>query len=119
MEPEGPIRKRGLGAYWFGQGVPAGMLLTGAALIKHEYFFVAFGLAVAAFSGWQAMNRLFDGPCWRSLAWVSVYSLLTGSAIALCFVFRSRGAMYVLVGLAVVFAPWLATRITGERQVDP
>jgi len=119
MQPEGRIRRRGLGADWFGKGVPIGILLTGAALIRHEYVFVVFGLAFAAFSGWQAVNRLYDGPCRRSLAWLAVNSLLTGAAIALCFVFRSRGAMYVLIGFAVLVGPWLATRITGERQADP
>jgi hypothetical protein len=53
------------------------------------------------------------------MACVTVNSLLTGGVLALCFVFRSRGAMYVLIGFAVLLAPWLATRITGERQADP
>jgi hypothetical protein len=119
MKPERRIRRRGLAAHWFGRGVPAGFTLAGAAVLKHHYFLIPFALAFVAFSAWHTMNRLYDGPSWRSLGWVAVNSLLMGSAIALCFVFRSREAMYVILGLAVLTAPQLATQITGERPADP
>jgi hypothetical protein len=119
MEPERRTRRRGLGAVWFGQGVTAGFILAGAAALRHDYFLIPLALAFVAFSAWHAMYRLYDGPSWRSFGWVAVNSLLMSAAIALCFVFRSRGAMYMILGVAILTTPWLTTRITGERQLDP
>jgi hypothetical protein len=76
------------------------------------------GLFLIALSGWLAMNRLADGPCLRSGAWVVIYSLVTLAVIALAALVHSRPTMYTLVALGVLAGPWLASQVSGENRPD-
>jgi hypothetical protein len=110
--------KGALGPGYWAMGVPTGTLVAALAGAAGDVRGLLLGLFLIAFSGWLAMNRLADGPCLRSGAWVVIYSLVTLAVIALAALVDSRPTMYTLVALGVLAGPWLASQVSGENRPD-
>jgi hypothetical protein len=122
MNVDGGERRRrdGWSAGWWAFGVQGGILC--AALVgRHNILFLVFGLAFAIVSAWQAMDRLDDGPSVRSLVWVLIDAAVIGLAIGLATWVYPHGTAvaWVIIGIATVAAPWLASRFTGEQEINP
>jgi hypothetical protein len=112
---EGLVTRRGASADWWNFKVVAGLLFAGIGIWTGPWPLIPLGLALAAFGGWTAMQRLDSPSLPRRLAWVAVDGAAMGGAIALALVLDGV-ARWVVIGAAVLAAGPFATRLTGVRE---